>query len=732
MLDAPRRPGGQEDLRRSRVRTTSVAESQGRAPDAPAARRPSHFRGDIEGLRAVAVGLVVLDHVLGWPTGGFIGVDVFFVISGFLITGLLVRERRRTGGISFRDFYRRRARRLMPAAVATLVVTNLTMWALFLHFRAAQVTEDSIWALLFGANIRFAQAGTDYFQTTSPPSPVQHFWSLAVEEQFYLVWPLLILAVFAVADRRRRSATRLLGGVVLVAAAVSFAWSVHATDVSATTAYFSTFARAWELAVGAAVALAATRLHRLPRAAQVVGAWVGLAGVVASAFVIDESTPFPGSAAGLPVLATALVIAFGHVRQGPGTRWALGSGVMRYLGRISYSLYLWHWPLSVVLRDLMDDSTAAYHLAAIGGALFLASVSHHVIEQPVLHSRWLLAGPERAKPIRGSQQVFRRARVVAFGSLLAVSVPAITLGVLNPPGRLSPEQIAAAELAAEVAPVGATTDAPAEDPLTTEIRRSIGADIWPALDPALDQLDQARAPEWVEDQCLNVTPDNEESCLYGDEEAASTAVLLGDSVAISWLPGLRAAMAPLGWSIQSLTYEECPNITAEVRHGTSSSAYPECTDHRSWALERIAELGPDLVILSNSYGAQLLDEDADVDTAWRDGLEQVIGQVTATGAAAAVLGMPPSGESLQECVTALSDPSDCTGPPSDEWKDRMRVEEAATTAAGATYVDPTPWFCYRNRCPAVVGSTPVFSEGVHLTRQYSTKLAPQLATALLG
>ncbi|TFV92688.1 acyltransferase [Blastococcus sp. CT_GayMR20] len=711
--------------------TKTAADSQARPQDAAATRRPSHFRRDIEGLRAVAVGLVLLDHVLGWPAGGFIGVDVFFVISGFLITGLLVRERRKTGGISFRDFYRRRARRLMPAAVATLVVTNLAMWTLFLDFRALQATKDSIWALLFGANIRFAQVGTDYFQTTSPPSPVQHFWSLAVEEQFYLVWPLLILAVFAVAARRRRSAVRLLGGVVLVAAAASFAWSVYATDVSATTAYFSTFARAWELAVGAAVALAAARLHRLPHALQVVGAWVGLAGVIASAFVIDVATPFPGWAAALPVLSTALIIAFGHVRQGPGTTWALGSGVMRYLGRISYSLYLWHWPVVVILRDLFADSPALYYPAAIGGALFLASVSYYVIEQPVLHSGWLL-GKERDTPIRGSDRVFRRARAVAFGTLLAVGVPAIALGVLFPPGQLSPQQVAAAELAVEVSPAGDSSDEPAEDPLITEIRQSIGAATWPTLDPPLERLSGARAPEWVDDECLNVTPSREDECRYGPADAASTAVLLGDSVAISWLPGLREAMEPKGWSIQPLTFEECPNIAAEVKHGTSSSAYPECTEHRTWALQRIAELRPDMVILSNSYGAQLLDEDADVYSTWGDGLEEVAGQITATGAKVVVLGMPPSGKSLQECVTAISDPSDCNGPPSEESRRHIRVEKAGAEAAGATYVDPTPWFCFRNTCPAVVGSTPVFSEGVHLTPQYSRKLAPQLERSLLG
>ena len=142
------------------------------------------FRTDVEGLRAVAVLLVLGDHLFGVPAGGFVGVDVFFVVSGFLITGLLVRERQRTGRISFRAFYVRRARRLLPAAVSTLVVTTLAAWVLFVDGRFRNTVTDGLWALLFGANVNFAQQWTDYFQTDAAPSPFQHFWSLAVEEQF--------------------------------------------------------------------------------------------------------------------------------------------------------------------------------------------------------------------------------------------------------------------------------------------------------------------------------------------------------------------------------------------------------------------------------------------------------------------------------------------------------------------------------------------------------------------
>jgi peptidoglycan/LPS O-acetylase OafA/YrhL len=188
-------------------------------------------RLDIEGLRAVAVVAVILDHLVAWPSGGFVGVDVFFVISGFLITGLLLREHERTGTISFRGFYRRRVKRILPASILVLLVTVVVSRLLFNSSRFVQTALDAASAFLFVGNWRFAATGTDYFQSTAAPSPVQHFWSLAVEEQFYLVWPWLMLLVFALVGRRargdRRRAHLVAGGVMALITVASFAWAVH-------------------------------------------------------------------------------------------------------------------------------------------------------------------------------------------------------------------------------------------------------------------------------------------------------------------------------------------------------------------------------------------------------------------------------------------------------------------------------------------------------------------------
>ena len=244
-----------------------------RAPEAPpvgeaAGPTDSHarrFRGDIQVLRAVAVLLVVASHVTGVPEGGFIGVDVFFVISGFLITGMLLESADRPWREVVTRFYARRARRILPAALTTLAVTVAVSWLLLSSARADRVATDAVWAALFGANWHFAAVGTDYFASSTPPSPLQHYWSLAVEEQFYLVWPLLLaLAFVAMRARARRTTTTVALGLAGVVAVLSFGWACWQSADAPTVAYYSTLTRAWEIATGAIVACLATACALLP------------------------------------------------------------------------------------------------------------------------------------------------------------------------------------------------------------------------------------------------------------------------------------------------------------------------------------------------------------------------------------------------------------------------------------------------------------------------------------
>lgn len=303
-------------------------------PTTKSSTKPPTYRADIQGLRAVAVVVVILDHLFGWPAGGFIGVDVFFLISGFLITGLMLREHQKTGRISWVGFYKRRVRRIVPAATVCLVVVVAASYLIYLTSRFDSIKDDAVWSFFFMSNWHFAAIGTDYLGADGPVSPLQHFWSLAVEEQFYIVWPVILILVLGVLGRplrvRGRSANKALVVVVGLVVVASFVWAVWDTETAPTWAYFSTFTRGWELAVGALLAVAATRLARIPASIRPAMSMGGLALIVASLFAIKTTTAFPGPWAALPVTGAALVLAAG-VGEQPRYGWVeqLSIGVRR-------------------------------------------------------------------------------------------------------------------------------------------------------------------------------------------------------------------------------------------------------------------------------------------------------------------------------------------------------------------------------------------------------------------
>ena len=276
------------------------------------------FRADIEGLRAVAVSLVVLDHMVGWPVGGFVGVDIFFVVSGFLITGLLLKEHDKRGRISFVGFYRRRIRRILPMSTLVIAVTVAASMMLYFAPRADEIRTDGLWALLFSANWRFHDVGVDYFSSSGSPSPLQHYWSLAVEEQYYFMWPWLLAAALPLLARLRLGWRPVVGGLVAAVTVIAaFGWSLHESSAAPMSAYFSTFSRAWELLAGAVLAIAASRLTGLGRGVRAVLGWGGLAAILLSAFVVRPESSFPAPAGLLPVLGTVAVIAAGSGGIGP-------------------------------------------------------------------------------------------------------------------------------------------------------------------------------------------------------------------------------------------------------------------------------------------------------------------------------------------------------------------------------------------------------------------------------
>ena len=418
----------------------------------------------------MAVLLVVLAHAgVGAVGGGFVGVDVFFVLSGFLITGLLLAEARARGSVSLVEFYVRRARRILPAAALTLVATDVAVLFLLNFLRARDAVVDGLNAAAFAANFHFAAVGVDYFAREAPPSPILHYWSLSVEEQFYVVWPLLLsLALFGVSVRRATGGTqaeRRLLCVVAVLTGASLGWSIYLTGVSPDGAYFSPFTRAWELGLGATVAVAAATLERTPPAVRFVLGWIGVLAVASSAVAFSEPTPFPGACALVPTVGTALAVVAGM--GGAAPRFSAGRLLalppMRVVGDRSYALYLWHWPVLVLASGYAGHELGVgAKLGLMLGAFGVSCVSYALVENPI--RRRLRSRRATVLMVAGFTTAVL---ATATGSLAAIgreqhrfeartpAAPATEIGSWKPGQGSLPAVVAAVRVAQRGAPIPA-------------------------------------------------------------------------------------------------------------------------------------------------------------------------------------------------------------------------------------------------------------------------------------
>jgi len=669
------------------------------------------FRPDIEGLRAVAVGLVVLSHAAVRPVeGGYIGVDVFFVLSGFLITGLLVREQATTGAISMARFYARRARRILPAASLVLILTVLASYEWLGFVRGNVIAEDGKWTALFAANFRFASEGTQYLNLTSPPSPLQHYWSLAVEEQFYVVWPALFLIVAAIAPRV--SITAKLAGTLALIIAASLVWSVVQTDSNPAWAFFSPLTRAWELAMGALLAIGEPRLRRLPRAIGPWLSWSGFAAVIGSALVLDNSTAFPGYAVALPVVGTAMVVAAGSIAPAGGAERLLALRPFQMLGKWSYSLYLWHWPVLIIAAQHAGHSlTLAENMGLVAASLGLAVVTHYVIENPIRFARPLVRSAP-ASLTAGACMV-----VAAYG--------------------LSGWQIRANSSSGSPAPAGATADIPALVAASAAIT-TLPGNITPSLETANGDFGWLlSAPR----ECL-VDADVVEppGCFFGDPEGSRTMVLLGDSHAGQWLPAFDAVGKRLGWKVELMAKAGCPAASLDFRRAYQSFTQrligpaPQCIPWLENSIARINATAPDVVVLASCNGCEyMVDDNGDALTreVWAAGLEETLRRITVPDATLVVLGDIPRIKNAVDCLALRADHVQACSQPVETaaaatYND---VERQVAESAGVPFIDVTPWFCAAT-CSPVIGNMVVYTNDYHVTATYVRQLPDELQAAL--
>jgi peptidoglycan/LPS O-acetylase OafA/YrhL len=366
-------------------------------------RASSTHRGDIEGMRALAVAFVVVYHTgASWLSGGFVGVDVFFVISGYLITKLLVDEADHFGSISLRNFWARRMRRLLPMSLVVVVATVLFGAFMLEPGRLRELTTVALGAIGFSTNFVLYFTSSEYLLGVTPPSPLQHYWSLAVEEQFYLLWPLVVVGVLKLGRKQWKNSLLI---VVVVAFIASLITSIVMTPINPGGGYYLPHARFWEILMGAGLALVGTRIQRVDERWRAAGGWLGLVLIVGAAILFDNSTTFPGSAALFPVVGAALVLSAGGTTGGPHTILSLGP--LQRIGAWSFSLYLWHWPIFVLVEAEFGTPTPLGWVALIALSVGLSALTYERIENPIRIHGWLA--------LRSNRSI-----VFGLGSVLAV------------------------------------------------------------------------------------------------------------------------------------------------------------------------------------------------------------------------------------------------------------------------------------------------------------------------
>lgn len=652
-------------------------------------------RADIQGLRAVAVAAVVLYHA-GVPflAGGYVGVDVFFVISGYLITGHLMREYAESGRLSLFTFYGRRLRRLMPMAIlviaATLVASKVWLAPLLLP----AISRDGIASSVALSNIWFAFTGTDYLAHGSL-SPFQHYWSLAVEEQFYLVWPLMIILLFH-AFRNRRS----IGISLIGLTAASFVASIWLTSVSQPWAFFGLPTRAWELGAGALLAIGpiAGRTPR-PWLSRTLG-WGGLALIAGSVFAFSSTTTFPGWSAALPVIGSAGVLVGGTSKQTYSVASLLEKRPLRFLGDISYSLYLWHWPILVIPALAIGSNLSPFVVGVLLIlAVLLASVSYVHVEQ-----RFQRPWHQRVKGGTYSLAIAFTGLVVGL-SLLVGILPNLNSGT------------------------------PSHEPSETELMMapSIPTTVPSNLDPALKDVESSLPPIYGDGCHAGVPETTSPECLYGATSSSKKIVLFGDSHAAQWFSPLRAYAEKRGMALVSLTKSACPSVEIPVAAASLGREYSECDLWRDHAIDRIRDLDPTLVVMANATAGyrSLTLTSASFESQWESGLRATIEDLP-DSAKVVVLGDTPRWTiSPNVCVSAnLQTVQACSLSRNDLVDDSLlSMEEATVHLAGAKFIKTDDWLC-NARCSPLLWNKLVYRDSNHITDSMARALTGRLAAGL--
>jgi peptidoglycan/LPS O-acetylase OafA/YrhL len=647
--------------------------------DIGASQVGSAFRPDVEGLRGIAILLVVGCHCgLGWCAGGFVGVDVFFVLSGYLITGLLAAEHRATSRIDLPRFFARRARRLLPVGTLVLVVVALAAAAIFSPEEMAFTGRAARAAALYVSNVFFDRTASDYFAPKVEANPLLHTWSLGIEEQFYLVWPFLILFVHRGAHGLRRSIAVLIGGL-----AASFAFCLYATRIAPTIAFYELPSRAWEFAAGGLLAL-------LPRSwATERRIWVSICGVVGlgmilgAAVLIRGGTGFPGFIVLLPVGGTLAVLFAGSMAPQRGIGAVLGAAPLQFVGARSYSWYLWHWPFVVFAGVLFEKITVLGKIGAAIASLAVAALTYRLVERPVRENRYLVDRSALSLGVAGG--------VTALGIAMSLSLLAFGQYQLRQDHRFLVISAAAND-----------TGAPQPS--------CYGAG--PSIDVKVCEFGAATSP---------------------------AIVLFGDSHAMQWFNPLLTAAKLEGWRLVTVLRVGCAASDTNPQH--ISATVDHCNHWRTSAIQAIIAMHPSAVVMASYDGVTLRGDTGPAPMLSAEdirlGTRRTLQALAPAGIPIIVLRdtpLPPF--DIPACVARLIDRPQLGK--SCDFEALFALNGAAYSAEqraadGLTqiyFLDMDDLICPGKYCPATQEGVPIYRDLNHLTATFSETLAPALRTRL--
>lgn len=681
-------------------------------PKADSQRSRAGFRADIQGLRALAVGIVLLYHL--WPnrfTGGFIGVDVFFVISGFLITSHLIKSPPKNWK-DVASFWARRIRRLLPASLLVLFVVGIATYL---------VAPQSVWvdtgrqifsAAFYVVNWDFANSSVDYLAADNAPSPVQHFWSLSVEEQFYFIWPVIIGLAFLIGTKAKHSKA-VVGFTVVGIFVASLVFSVWYTIAQPAMAYFITPTRMWELATGGLVAVFViyVRPKRLPFSSLI--GWIGFAGIILGTFIIRPDMPFPGYIALLPVVSTALVI-LADSRGRSSILPLLSLRPIQFLGDISYSVYLWHWPLIVLVPHLSTQVGTTENLGRLDKvAIILVSLVVAWASTTWVENRF------RKTTLLGGQK-----RTFGFAIVAMVLVGALGLSQMWVSDKIVEQNKDDLQIALDDPDSclgAASLLRSAKDNPKCEDTDSL------LMEPAAAKNDKSKA---YSDGCWASEPYTDRpECTYGNGK--KKVALVGNSHAGHWLPTLERLAEKNDWTITTFLASNCSISTLPQDLGTPEGI-KGCQDYSDWVVDRTTSGGFDAVITSERQSTPLNGKSwEETEKQAPEGHKEILQSWTdAKLDVVVVRDTPyPGGADIQvpDCVASHEDDLEqCSGTPKSwHWMDPLAASARSLDSKNLSIIYPEDWFCPEGTCEPVIGGVITYFDTAHITATYAKTLAPQ-------